>query len=125
MVLIPTRYKERLPAGYSYPVGAQALSTALEGVPCYADQALAFCWKDVFWASQYQARIASEGELVVLEAHYFYEWSLRVNSVPGALASDLREALIESALPELARTLSSTPREPDSFHWVAGLALSS
>jgi len=65
--MIPTASKDRLPEGFTYPWGAQAISTALEGAPGLEDARIWFSWRDQFWASEWRQKIAELGEIILLE----------------------------------------------------------
>jgi len=125
MILIPTRYKEKLPAGFTYPLGAQAISATLQGVSYVSDLNLHFSWKDIFWASKYHAKIAAQGSIHVLNASYCQDWTIELCSVPSEYASVVRELTTLSALPALASALSCTSAKPHHFQWVAAFELSS
>ena len=124
MELIPTRLKERLPAGFSYPVGAEAISASLHEVPCYCDLELQFSWKDSFWAARYQEKLAALGKISIIVLRYFRGWTIQVNAVPRSHAKAARDLVAEQALPALALVLSSAPEEPEHLQWVASFDLS-
>ena len=125
MDLIPTRCKERLPKGFSYAVGAEMVSTALHGVPQYDELELTFSWRDSFWASQYQERLAAKGAISVIEARYFRGWTIEINSVPSSHAVLTRELVSGTALPALASVLLNESIHPEHFRWIAALNLAS
>ncbi len=39
---IKTRYRQPIPKGLSYPVGSEAISSALKGVPQFAELSITF-----------------------------------------------------------------------------------
>ena len=123
MELIPTRSREKLPSGFSYPVGAEAISSALRDSSCFGDLVLDFYWKDIFWAAQYQEKLAASGRISVIVAQFSQGWSICVNAVPRAYALAARTLVKEEALPALARALRLEPEEPRYFQWVAALDL--
>jgi hypothetical protein len=125
MDLIPTRSKEKLPAGFSYPVGAEAISEALRGAPQFEEFVLQFAWRDNFWASQYQEKLAALGRISIVVVWYFQGWSIQVNSVPRAHAHVAKVLVLEQALPALVQALQSAAENPTYFRWVAGIDLSS
>jgi hypothetical protein len=63
MILIPTAKKQRLPKGFSYPLGAEAISAAFAGVPQLENASLWFSWRDEYWASEWRRRIDALGEV--------------------------------------------------------------
>ena len=69
MRLIPTTRKERLLKGFSYPLGAEAISAA--GRRSTADNATFwFSWRDEYWASRWQDKLNARGDVVLLEIGY-------------------------------------------------------
>lgn len=122
MDLIPTRSKEKLPKGFSYPVGAEILSSALNSVPQYDEMELQFTWKDVYWASEYQKKLKSLGKIRVLEANYsivFDEWVLRICSVPSVHNKVVKLLLQEGPLGRLRDALLAGADDRGSFFWKA------
>ena len=96
-MLIPTSVKEKLPKTNSYPVGAEVISESLAGVPQYQALELKFHYRDVWWASEYNQRVKSLGEIVVVDIRSYTVSSetltLGINSVPSHLKSDVAEKL--------------------------------
>jgi len=109
MPLIPTASKERLPEGFTYPWGAQAISTALEGVHGLENARLWFSWRDDFWASEWRQKIAELGEITLLEVGPSYHGEgldVRANAVPSEYAMAARERL-DSESPKLRSALAA------------------
>src|SRR5947208_14716461 len=108
MRFIRTYRKEKLPRGYSYPLGAEAISTALEGVPQFDSIDLWFRWRDEFWASRWRRRVLNHGVVSLLDMswyEYFGRWHLTVYSVPSEYAQPAREHL-ERELPRVYQQLA-------------------
>lgn len=85
--MIRTTSKEKLPKGFSYPVGAGVISSALQGVPQFSLAAIHFSWKDTFWASRYNEKLKALGQITILDVNYsarWYEWRISVHAVPSA-----------------------------------------
>ena len=102
MRLIPTARKEKLPKGFSYPLGAEAISEALDGVPHLAKAAIWFDWRDEYWASGWRKKIESRGSVNLLEigaSPLSGEPVVYVYSVPSEYSAVARDHL----LAELAR----------------------
>lgn len=124
MTFIPTAYKEKVPKGFTYPVGAEVISHALLGVPQFSMMKLSFSWKDTFWASEHKARVGSAGALKVIEvwfsarAQLDSDWKLSVHAVPSTDSQHVRE-LLESSLQDLRKQLLSATLEPEFFSWKA------
>ena len=116
MSLIKTASKEKLPKGFSYPIGAEALSVALEGIPQYDNAVLWFAWRDEFWASRWRKRLESREPMMMLRvaySEYFGRWDVNVYSVPSENTIFAREQL-RAELPTLRAKLLS-PKVPKSI----------
>jgi hypothetical protein len=70
--MIKTVYKEKLPKGYSYPVGAEIISAALSEVPQYEEIEICFWRKDQPYASLclYNQKITEGGSISILKVWY-------------------------------------------------------
>ena len=115
--LIKTARKEKLPKGFSYPVGAQALSEALQGIPQFDEIELWFSWRDEFWVSRWQKRLQARGTLSLLQANYFPHfagWYVYLYSVPSDCAVSAREHLM-AQLPRIRTQLSASASNPSGF----------
>lgn len=131
LVVIPTQYKTKLPHSLSYPLGAEALSTAFADVPQFNDLKVRF-W---FYAKK---NCTTSAVYRVLEIRYFRgsmnlttgksafdlgwlerNWEITVESVPRNRRHFIKGLLEREALP-LARTwlIESGDREE-----VGGLTL--
>lgn len=116
--MIPTREKKPLPKGYSYPLGAQKISSALGELP--QEGAISFCfeWRDEFWVSKWQKRISENGTVKLISAEYasrWDEWWVYVYSVPSTHSTTARELLLKSALSKLGDQLREAGRRPSYF----------
>jgi hypothetical protein len=116
--LIRTTLKEKLPKGFSYPIGAEALSTALAGVPQFHEASIHFSWKDTFWASKYNAKIRAAGSVNVFEVNFWNEWRIFVHAVPSEHSEHARRQLAP-VLASLQSRLVNAPLQPTYFHWHA------
>lgn len=105
LLMIPTRSRTRIPQGWSYPIGAQVVSHALEGVTQYESLALRFLWQNP------ASRLAGgdRSRLFLLGVHHTNpeqtaldrNWLIDIMAVPGeqkALVSDL---LVQQVLPQV------------------------
>lgn len=109
MRLIPTASKERLPEGFTYPWGAQAISEALHDLPGLEEARIWFSWRDQFWASEWRRKIAELGEITLLEigpSHVDEGFDIRAHSVPSEFAIAARERLV-SGIPKLREGLNA------------------
>jgi hypothetical protein len=107
MHLIPTHRKEKLPRGFSYPLGAEGISAALDGVPQFDNIDLCFSWRDEFWTSRWQQRLQARGVVTLLAISYSTysgRWDLYVYSVPSQYSQVARESL-KAELPGIRQQL--------------------
>jgi hypothetical protein len=126
--MIKTRVKEKLPRGYSYPVGAEIISVGLSEVPQYEELQINFWMQDEYWASSYNRKIKEAGDIIVLEAQYFsYSWGsgwkIRINSVPSAFKKDASEKIISQVLPVLRERLLKAGINAEHFSFSASYSL--
>lgn len=107
--MIKTSRKEKLPKGFSYPLGAEAISAALDGIPQFDNTELWFSWRDEFWVSRWRKRLEEHGPIVLLRvaySEYFRHWDVRVYSVPSEHTVFAREQL-HAELPRVRSALSA------------------
>lgn len=116
--MLETRNKPKLPRGWSYPVGAQDLSNALEGVVGSDAKPVSFA----DWAIRRTRRRPSStaphedpparrilevhytswpagGGLAALEPGAVDAWQIRVSPVPSERRAAIHRTLVDSALP--------------------------
>ena len=107
--LIPTRFKSKIAHTHSYPIGAEAISKALAGVPQIADLEL------TFWDYQFQPLATSYKVLEVayrklgsfhsaskdmIERGYLEaKWQITVKPVPRRQRQLVQAQLLERGLP--------------------------
>ena len=107
MYLIPTARKEKLPKGFSYPVVAEVISEALNGVPHLENATIWFDWRDEYWASSWRKKIESRGPVKLLEvgaSPLSGDPVVHVYSVPSEYSMVAREHLL-AELPRVRRRL--------------------
>lgn len=126
MQLIPTQNKEKLPSGYSYPTGAERISSILNDVPQYQNFRLHFAWRDEYWASKYASKVKSSGSIriLVVEKSRQPEWAIRVRAVPSSHASVARAGL-DATLQTLRAQLLETKPDADWFQYSVAFDLAS
>jgi hypothetical protein len=125
MQLITTIRKEKLPKGYSYPLGAEALSRALTGVPQYSMLSITFNWRDTFWASDYQANLKALGRIKIVELNpWGLDWRIFVNAIPVDQSHEARAQLISVGLETLKSQLNDAGADTKDCHWIAYYDLS-
>lgn len=100
-VLIPTRYKVRLSREFSYPIGAEALSEQLAGVPHFSE--FQICFSDVVsaWKSKFQQMLAEGADYEIVRARFWSPFEISVYPVQRALKHAAQEALVWHGLPRL------------------------
>jgi hypothetical protein len=112
MHLIPTAKKEKLPKGFSYPLGAEGISEAFDGVPHLVNATIWFYWRDEYWTASWRKRIESRGAVKLLEVSTWPlsgEPVLHVYSVPSEYSLVARAHLL-AELPRVRRRLLARGR---------------
>lgn len=113
MNVLKTKFKEKIPKGYSYPIGVEKLSEALLDVIGDNECEIWFSVKDEFWSSSFHQRIKNKDPIKVIEIRYSTpqthhsssqkmidsggydpKWQIRVNSVPTEYVSSVKNLLI-------------------------------
>ncbi len=139
MKIIPTKFKEKIPKGFSYPVGAELLSSAFSETPQFDLFTVRFWYQDEYWASSYTTKIKEKSSIKIIEVsyknyrphlsssrdmiesgHYEPKWEIRVNSIPSEYAAIVKEQLISKVLPELSVLLRKSVEKPlqELQNWV-------
>ena len=122
MKIITTISKEKLPKEFSYPLGAEKISQALQGVPQFGDMTLYFRWRDEFLASKYKVRLAAGGSINILHLYHtmrWENWSIAVSALPAQHCQSAREQLLPAALEALKQSLITAGTESEYFQWNA------
>ena len=125
MALIRTARKEKLPKGFSYPFGAEAISAALDGIPQFDNAELWFSWRDEFWVSRWRKRLQSRGVITLFRvaySDYFGVWNLYAYSVPSEYTVTARE-LLKIELRRVRDELQRAGPWSRSFRASVGLSL--
>jgi hypothetical protein len=127
-MLLETRYKAKLPSGWSYPVGAALVSEHLQGATHFEDLDLSFHWsRDI-------ARVADEDGVAVCRVgfsraergrahdhllfkmgYYDPKWRITVYAVPSVLKKAVRDALLESGFAAVTQWLGR--KRPPTWHY--------
>jgi len=115
LLLIPTRYKRKLPNTLSYPLGAEALSIAFAGVPQFSDLGVTFSFYsrlNALKSTIYQvinihysrsAMDLTTGKTALEYGWLEKKWEITVGAVPRDRRYFIKGLLEREALP-LART---------------------
>jgi hypothetical protein len=127
--MIKTTSKDKLPKGYSYPIGAEIISAGLFEVPQYEDLRIGFWMKDEFCASRYNQKIKEAGDIIVLKVWYFSRsrysnyWTIIISSVPSAFKKDASEKIVSQILPVLREQLLKAGKNVEHFTFSANYSL--
>jgi hypothetical protein len=125
MELITTTRKEKLPKGYSYPIGAEILSQSLVGVPQYSLLTITFNWRDTFWASKYQTKLKTLGRIKIIALNpWGMDWRIFVNAIPVEHSHDAREQLNSTGIEALKNCLMEAGATSNARPWNAYYDLS-
>ena len=131
--MIKTRYKEKVPKGFSYPIGAEKISEALaesmQGEACE----ISFWVKDEFWASSYTQRIKnrepikifdlvysnpqthhSSSQAMIDSGQYDPKWIIKVYAVPTTNVSAVKQ-LLKQEISEAAKWLKQPNAKNQSW----------
>src|SRR5262245_33421906 len=101
--LIPTVRRAKLRRGQSYPVGAEALTAGLAGVPQFARLSV-----------ELECRPWWHGTVAVVFTSRPESWQILVGSVPAGHRAAIRHALLSLGLPALRRWLSA--HRPETWY---------
>jgi len=107
--LIPTRFRSKIAHTHSYPIGAEAISTALAGVPQFELLELTFSTTWAFQAAatkysllhvKYQKRgsLFSASNTMVARGDLEAKWSIHVCPVPRSQRHAVQSKLLVSGL---------------------------
>jgi len=132
--LLKTQFKPKLPQFLSFPVGVQALSAHLAGIPQFDALELAFSTSPNRSKTMFRHLVEADETHLVLSARFDRwdkrrslgddpwiqeylqgKWSLWIYPVRRQRGSQAKEALLNDALPQVARWFS-TARVP-SWYW--------
>ncbi|MGA4636597.1 hypothetical protein ACPA5B_22235 [Pseudomonas solani] len=117
--MIPTLSKERLPQGYSYPLGAKAINELIGDIPQVDKIEMNFNWRDDFLASRWRKRIKARGTVTLAAIRYLSiwdEWRIYFYSVPSDCSAAARDFLLAGALAQLGDALRNLTTAPSYFH---------
>jgi hypothetical protein len=114
--IFPTLYREKHSHLVSYPIGAEALSRALDGLPQHQTLACNFFAgnthqhldkpRQLVLSASYQRRERSfnDGENAEARGVFLPRWSITVCAVPRTLRHAIKTALLSDGLPNILRT---------------------
>jgi hypothetical protein len=125
--LIEPIYKDKIGAGQSYPLGTEAISKALEGIPQYSKLSLTYRNGDGAslgaTSSQYSMGkvkqdtsdlINFQQVLTAAYSHRWATWSLILQRVSSAQNKQVKSFLLQTGLPLLKDWLSQ--ERPDTWY---------
>lgn len=108
---LPTRYRQRLPQEFSFPLGAEVLSEHLAGVPRFSECSVGF--SDVTARkADFQRILAERGDYAIVTVLLVPAFEILVHPVPRALKPAARAALVATGLPLLREALLR--RDPEN-----------
>ncbi len=121
--MLETRFKKRLPRGWSYPIGAQELSAYLEDAPGAKEKPLSFTDRAGWFHSQLDAERRDDHPYPILRLWLFRggvladnpdagHWEVRVYAVPSTLRAVVRRSLLPIAMPKVRAWLAAA--RPDT-----------
>jgi hypothetical protein len=121
--VLATYFKDRLPRGWSYPLGAQELSRYLEGIPGAKDKPLWFGYRAGWFHSRLDAERREDRPYEILRLSlarggYFVEnqtavyWEVHVYAVPSRLRAAIRRSLLPGTMQRARDWL--TAKRPDT-----------
>jgi len=125
MKIIATKSKEKLPKGFSYPIGAERLSEELATAPHLQDFVLWFRWRAVYRASKYRNILENKGKITIIEVRYksmFDEWRIDIYAVPAGQSAEVKALLNNEVFDDLRSKLKN--QQKDFFSWKAQFSLS-
>lgn len=124
-MLIPTKYKCKLPDSMSYPIGAELISSAFIGVPQFDSLELWFSFYNSVRKSKvrqenipYEVFIVSMSHPIksltspnqtIKEGFYDENWKIHIYPVPRKFKAIAKQFLINEAIP-LAKKWMEAPR---------------
>src|SRR5438874_4477092 len=115
--ILRVRHRERLPRGWSFRLGAEALSDALADLPHRASEPIWFSHSEPMWLKDRRQRESEDLPLQVLQVEFTTWalgigpnpdrplWRIDVGSVPSPLRHWVRSCLIKEGLPRIRRWL--------------------
>lgn len=111
-MLLPTDSRDKIGRNLAYPVGAELISHALDGVPQAARTSIRFEAYTIFWASQWNKILREGRDYVLVQCSLEWDgkntgllseisWHIVVRPVLRELKAPAREALVSDGLPSL------------------------
>lgn len=141
-MLIPTDFREKLPRGWAYPIGAEAVSAVVGDMPQADDVKLRFAvhkppvkrakhsgsnWKgQPLLLAEYRYHLASPGspKRPFWESWHSPRWEIGVFAVESGNATYVRGLLLEEGLPSHVRPWLATNWKEHGRELCLGLRLS-
>src|SRR5689334_7222847 len=131
MTMIPTGHRAKIPHTLSYPLGAKAISEALEGVPQFDELTVDFRFSNQLarlhgTATPYRViqaqfsgplRSFSASTIMHEKTHRFPRWTIRIDAVPRPLRHMIQGKLLVEALPLIRSWLVSNAQPTEREGW--------
>ena len=100
-MLIPTRYKVRLSCEFSYPIGAEALSEQLVGIPHFDEFQIYFSDVVSTWKSKFQQMLAEGADYEIVRVRFWSPFEIGVYPVQRPFKHAAQDGLVSHGLPQL------------------------
>ncbi len=134
MEIITTYHKEKIPKGFSYPIGAKKISESIQSSIAADDSEISFWVKDEFWSSSFNERIKNEEPIkiidiryhaprihhsssnnMIISGHYDPKWKIEVHSVPVKHVSSVKKMLLKALQDEAVDWLKNINAKKQSW----------
>jgi hypothetical protein len=123
---IPTTSKTKMPQGWSYPVGAEAISDSLQGILQFEFISLRFLWSN---PTSHWARQHDQSTMGLVTASYRppsgpypLNWEIDVHGIPTEMKAKLKDEIITEVLPKVRSWMTAQRTavwQSKSHYWTA------
>lgn len=120
ILTLPTRLKDKLPAGFAYPLWPSLITEALRETPQLDNAELVFKLRDELRESRWSERVLGGGIATLLKADYhvnhspyFPGWKITVFAVPSNYLTSARDYLRDEGLAKFAKLIDHHGANPN------------
>ncbi len=113
-MILSTIYRSKLDPSHSFPIGAEKLSTALDGIPDFSDYKIYFSDVVSAWKSQFKQILETGTPYTIVSARIRGEKKIGVYPVPRALKYQVHLDLLSFGLPQMRSSMcrmASLPKD--------------